>query len=448
MKYSLIVALLGSFAVSVLSVTEYVALGPVGLQVGPHISNPILKWAELRYDESASSISEVYFEILNATTPEVGAWFDLDLSKGGGKGLGLTAKVHKDKLYAYIEKATVADARGGCCADTMRIYDRTTGKYTEIDLDAMLSKIFPQSISFHHATHTFDVEEKDGVVYVWLMVQYSDPTLDEVPTNAAVVFSAVDGVVQKTKDGDAFFSFSQHIGTTSTALNETIFKVQYEKPSGKKSEEWHGNGILSFTTKAGVKLLAITHRMDAEAVIMKDPYTYGASDGGGSILQRFGTPHFGTAQRHHFGLPASATDWDGGCHNVFYTASTNTKALMGNETISLFVNSVNGGSSSFAYEFVLSLTEEKPDVIYTDRVFDTKFVSAACGFQAFAQGGARAFANGIFIVASGSVQRANSVLELIDSSGAKKDLPYPNSGSGFASLYDPFISVISSTSGN
>ena len=32
-------------------------------------------------------------ELLNATVPEVGAWFDLDLTVGGGTGLSLAAKI-------------------------------------------------------------------------------------------------------------------------------------------------------------------------------------------------------------------------------------------------------------------------------------------------------------------------------------------------------------------
>ena len=37
-------------------------------------------------------------------------------------------------------------------------------------------------------------------------------------------------------------------------------------------------------------LLAFTHRMMAEAVVFKDPWTYKSTNGGGTILQRFGTP--------------------------------------------------------------------------------------------------------------------------------------------------------------
>ena len=94
------------------------------------------------------------------------------------------------------------------------------------------------------------------------------------------------------------------VGAKNQSMAETIFKVQYYKvvPDQKErrqlrqgggTEEWHGNGMLAFTTKAGAKLLAITHRFGHEAIVMKSPYAFKAADGGGSILQRFGTPpHF------------------------------------------------------------------------------------------------------------------------------------------------------------
>merc|ERR1719150_1030989 len=197
----------------------------------------------------------------------------------------------------------------------------------------------------------------------------------------------------------------------STVFNESIFKVQYTKPAQRKQEEWHGNGMLRFTTKNGLNLLAITHRGDSEAVIMKDPYTYDSSNGGGSILPRFGTPKSFTSMtssgtpgpNHFFGIPANAPEWSGGCHNIFYTADSNTKALMGLETISLFVNSISGFTTSFVFEFVLKLTEQKPDMVYNDTVFATKYTSSSAGFQAVAMGGTRPFGNGLFLIASGAV---------------------------------------------
>jgi hypothetical protein len=55
-------------------------------------------------------------------------------------------------------------------------------------------------------------------------------------------------------------------------------------------EQWHGNGVLRFTTKDGTNLVAFTQRMAAQAVIMRDPWVHASAAGGGKIVQRFGTP--------------------------------------------------------------------------------------------------------------------------------------------------------------
>ena len=46
-------------------------------------------------------------------------------------------------------------------------------------------------------------------------------------------------------------------------------------------------------------------------------------------------------------------------------------------------------TTSLAYEFALNLTTQKPGVTYDDTVFRTKNVVAACGYEAFAEGGVR-----------------------------------------------------------
>ena len=148
-----------------------------------------------------------------------------------------------------------------------------------------------------------------------------------------------------------------------------------------------------------------------------------------------------------FGVAANSTAWTGGCHNVFYTASSNTDALRGMETITLFVNSEAGASTSFAYEFAITLSSEEQDVLYTDDVFATKSVRGAASFEAQAQGGARVFANGLFIFASGV--GAGGMFEVVDLHGGHKNLLYPSAagdddeaGGGMINLYDPFIRIV------
>ena len=67
------------------------------------------------------------------------------------------------------------------------MYDRLSGNFTELDLSAIMASAFAdKGTSFHEATHTFDVEEEDGVVYAWLMAQYLDTSLGSVKANAIV----------------------------------------------------------------------------------------------------------------------------------------------------------------------------------------------------------------------------------------------------------------------
>lgn len=94
--------------------------------------------------------------------------------------------------------------------------------------------------------------------------------------------------------------------------------MQFYSNYGNGAEEWHGNGVARFATLSGVVVLAITHRMDAEAVLFKDPWSYTTADGGSAVLQRFGTPwkwtsasdvsyrYFGGPDAPHSGCPTTA----------------------------------------------------------------------------------------------------------------------------------------------
>jgi hypothetical protein len=44
------------------------------------------------------------------------------------------------RLYAYVDKNQSFSAGGGCCADTLRIYDHGGGAPKEWDLDAVLTR--------------------------------------------------------------------------------------------------------------------------------------------------------------------------------------------------------------------------------------------------------------------------------------------------------------------
>lgn len=202
----------------------------------------------------------------------------------------------------------------------------------------------------------------------------------------------------------------------------------------------HGNGVQRFTTRNGTTLVAFTHRFMAEAVIFKDPWTYDKSNGGGNIVQRFGTP-FEWANSvddktyRFFGLDPSSSTFDSGVHNVFYRAESLSTALKGEESISLFVN--DQGGKSAAYEFALRIVEEDSNADNgDDTVFTTQYVSAPCTFQAMAQGGARAIGNGVFLVASGV---DTTGLEAVDASGQSFSQKYTL---GRAMIYDPFVRIL------
>ena len=455
-----------------LMVTEYVGMAPS--HAFPDSDTPqLLKWAELTYDPASSRAAAVQLRLLNTTSPAIGKWFGLDFTVGGGGGAALTAKILGDKLYVYIDKRPAPQNSPGlgCCADTMRVYDRQTGVAKEWDIDVILDSVFPENSTFHKATHTFDVREEGGVVYIYMMVQHSAMTLGaEVFVNAVVAFSTATGLVRTTVDGDKYFSFEEKLGTRSTTASDTVYKVQYyhggattgrrlEEGGGGAVEQWHGNGLLLFQVKDGTKLLAFTHRLGKEAVVLRDPYTYraggGASGGGGGgeILQRFGTPAFGqldlthndtAAEYHAFGVPAGTPVFTGGVHNLFFTEATQTASLRGHETLSLFVNSVESGVTSFAYEFAVKLVPQRPGVQPTDAAFSTASVHAACNFQAVAEGGARAIGDGVFIVADGLSFPTGGMLAAVDvQGGAAVSLPYPTGATEqHVSLYDPFIRVV------
>lgn len=52
-------------------------------------------------------------------------------------------------------------------------------------------------------------------------------------------------------------------------------------------EQFHMNGITRFLSNDGTYVLAVTFRDNAECVFIKCPYAYTASEGGGTILQRY-----------------------------------------------------------------------------------------------------------------------------------------------------------------
>ena len=262
-----------------------------------------------------------------------------------------------------------------------------------------------------------------------------------------------------TKDGDAYWSIEARLGEETFDYNASVYKLQYVNGTG--TEEWHGNGVLRFADKAGNELLALTHRFYEEAFVVKDPWTYAIADGADAILQRFGTSPFRSgdddelsfdvdgkpsAVFHRFGLPATARQWTGGVHNVWYTAASKTKAggLAGKETITLFVNSIQGRATSFVFEFELKLVPEDPKVPASDDVFGgVAYTWAQCGFKAQAMGGARVIGDGVYLVASGGGSGGQfEVVTAGDTNNTKIAVVYPGDTAEATNLYDTYARVV------
>lgn len=421
-----------------LGIKEYVALGPNG-NTGS-TGGTALEWVAVEYQEDVSAAKDVTLTRVTQSVPELGAWFGLD-----PQGLALTAKIVGDTMYALYDKSGEGSG-GGCCADTLRIYKRNGGgKFTSLNLTAAVEGALNSTDA--HVSHTFDVTAlKDATLVALFQVKYLEPAIGGDYADAIVAMKISDGSIVPTASGASNFNMIKEAGTMSTTSKDSRFKIQFYKDASTSGggEQFHGNGVQRFTSKSGITYLSFTHRMDAEAVIFKDPFTYNSKEGGGKIVQRFGTPYlyndYGSGTTRYFGLKSSASAFDSGVHNVFYTLSSQSTSLKGKETISLFVNDQDGKSA--AYEFALNPVEEgsKGDS-GDDLVFNVDYVFAKLSFSSQAQGGARTIGNGVFLAMSGT---DSTGLEVADASGATHSIAY--SGGAGRALYDPFIRVMAASS--
>jgi len=431
-------------------IIEYLALAPQGPKGSKFTT---MKWVELSYPKGVTSADDVSIKAVNTTQngkgapSEIGAWYDLDTVNG----FSLTGKIVGDKLYAYIDQS--GEGFGGCCADTFRTYNKTDGSFSDLNLNTIIAGAMPNMGAF--ASHTFDVKEVNGEVVAYAMVRYSDKTLGSIYADAIVAFSVVDGTIIPTADGDKAWVVSTNAGEEKSGTDKAsaIFKIQYFNGANTQhGEQWHGNGIDRFTSKGGTTIMAMTHRFLNEAILFKDPFTYKKVNGGGNILQRFGTPQqysatFSRPVYHYFGVnPYGKMGYvTGGVHNVYYNADS--PSFPGRQSVSMFVNSASGTGKAYAMEFVIKLTEEVSGTTYDDTVFATDYVAAELTFSAFAQGGARAIGKGVLLAMSGADATG---LEVADVNGKSHSYAYPGytpstgggGGPGSApQLYDPFIFV-------
>jgi hypothetical protein len=271
----------------------------------------------------------------------------------------------------------------------------------------------------------------DGELHAFTMVQYAEADLGGTKADSVMAVNLADGSVRQTELGEKHFSIYQHLGTSATTAEESIFAQQYYQQGGSMAgEEWHGNGVKRFLSLDGTWVLAVTQRFANGAMLLKDPFTYSAAQGGGKILQRFGTPAIydgaASSKYHYFGMEESDGHVTTGVHNLWHNVYGDR------ETLTMFVNGMSADSKSHAYEFDIKLTsEDKAEK--TDAAFTTKHSSVAFSFGAQAQGGARAMGNGVIIGACGA---AMTGYEIVDANGGRQTISHTGS-----LLYDPFVRV-------
>ena len=78
----------------------------------------MIQWVNVMYPEGVSTCADVVGSDASGAA-ELGAWSQLDLKAP----LMLTGKNYGPNLYGYVNTG-VAPVDGGCCADTMRIWNQ------------------------------------------------------------------------------------------------------------------------------------------------------------------------------------------------------------------------------------------------------------------------------------------------------------------------------------
>lgn len=175
----------------------------------------------------------------------------------------------------------------------------------------------------------------------------------------------------------------------------------------------------------GSPYLALTHRSLNECFVLTDPWELA---GGGEIVQRYGAPAIYTAAgekdgNHVFGM---GSEVDGGSWNGVHNAQYR------NGKIGIFVNSDGDGSAVHEFEFKPVFEKDVVGEV-GDEVFDVEWTGVSMPFVTPAQGGARAIADGVYVVAGGA---SNTGLWVVSADGEYKN--YEGQG---VSVYDSFSFV-------
>jgi len=423
---------------------EYLALVPNGQgpmkETGPFITD----WIKVSYPaEGDFTASDVNMGPLSGDEGKgvIGALRGLDLGESGAM---LTGRLHNGNLHVFVNTGLAPIARG-CCADTMRIYPGDGS----VSRDVIIVNIVRTAVNsipnrrFLGISHAFHPWEVDGTTFFLLPVIFADTKLG-LTIDGIIALNLDTLKILPTAEGDIMFIPWRYAGTLDGSAEGTIFKVQYKASGPPPVQQWHSNCVRTFTTSDGTDVLAIALRMDVEAILFKNPYLHKKADGGGTILQRFGSPKIFNQSgeiigQHHFGIkvadtlpliPGNATPTKrayGGLHNIYYF-----KHHDGRETLTVFANQYHGGNQSGLFEYDMKLVKDSSGKA-TDAVFDTNYTFVLLPFASCAQGGARPIGNGVYIAASGLADRGYMA---VDTLGNQKLYAYSNK-----LLYDPFVFV-------
>ncbi|KAH8068553.1 hypothetical protein JL721_6699 [Aureococcus anophagefferens] len=352
-------------------------------------------------------------------------------------------------MFVLVEVKDVPEgAGGGCCADTLRVYEKDASA-KDLDLDALLAETFGASVAWVHATHTFDAFLEENKAVVLLQVQYSDADIGGAKVNAIVKVDVAAGTAVDTKDGDAYWSIESKLGAETYDYNSTVYKMQYVNESfGADSEEWHGNGILKFDDAAGTTLLALTHRFYEEAFVVR------TLDLRRRRRRRRHPPavrhvalRVGRRQRRRADLSplraarARARVDGRRAQRLVRRLEDDAGGLRGKESITMFINSIDGRAGSFVFEFELKLAPQEDATAVSDAVFGgVAFAYAECHFKAQAMA-ARARRRRHLVASGGGSGAVFQVIDTANSTNSKM-VTYPGDSGSDTNLYDPYTRIV------
>jgi hypothetical protein len=414
---------------------------------GQHVAN-LVEWIEVSYpSDGVFHSQDVTMKNLSAHDAIIpSSWLDANI---GEKGAMLTGRVFKDDLYILTNQGHSPIFRG-CCGDTLRVFLGGDGSTRDIRLDDVFRKAAESidGVEFVGISHSFHPFEMHGSTMFLFIIIIKDARLGGAITDAFIAVDVATVTVFPTADGAVAWIPFREIGTFDISRPGTIFNVQYKAIGQSIMQQWHANGVCFFTMRDGTNVMAFSQRMDIEAVLIRNPYMHSKAEGGGHVLQRFGSPRFfddsqgqlhRDAGRHNFGIkapdqlpmvpgkPRLSLKAQGGIHNLFFYTHPD-----GRETLTIFCNEIRGANQSGVIEFDVKLVKERISSP-TETVFDTKYTLVPLPFVAMAQGGARPLGNGVYMVASGL---AGEGFLVVDTSGGSKLFKYTT-----RFMYDPFVFV-------